>query len=356
MRGAFALIALLSVFWSCQGYSALKVEQLKSTIDAKKAEEFATPLIVGSPANVARRINNSLQYTQLGLIDGAYKTSPFENQDPETGTTGLGYAVLGQTPQYLSLELRSEYMGAHPSYNNQPVVFDLQSGDRIELADLLTPSGMARFDKRMLRERLAAIDAFVKVPNKRFSEGDQDGHEDAETQRSLYRECRAKMVSGQIRRNEFYLADGKLTALQGCDFPHVVQALDDLMDLPHSETFAALDHDLTPYGHCLLIAHGTQCGLRAASGIHEGLYVGTMAGKLPISLMVFGDGGPFYFYDRYKEHIPLTLSRLGAGHIVLLFSHENQSSEKFDLTVAADGSLSGGWSRGGAEPVPVVLH
>lgn len=358
MRGAFALIALLSVFWSCLGYSALKVEQLKSTVDAQKADDFAIPLIVGTPANIARRINNALQYSQLGLIDGAFKESPFENQDPDNGTTGLGYEVLGQTPQYLSLLLSSYYMGAYSSADTHPVVFDLHSGDQIELSDLLTPAGMARVDKRMLRSRLAQIDAFLKVPNTRLTAEGQDGQKDAEIQRRLYLECRAKMVDDKLKRNEFYLAHGKLTLLQGCDFPHVVLALDDLVELPYSETFTSLDRDLTPYGHCLLITRSSRCGLRTASGIHEGLYVGMLDGKWPISLMVLGEGKPFYVDDRYKQRIPLTLSRPGAGHIVLSSSSgiEGGEEERFDLTVAADGSLSGSWRRRDKEPVPVILH
>ena len=357
MRGAFALIALLSVFWPGLVFSALKVEQLKSPIDPEKADNFAIPLIVGTPANVALRINHWLQHSQLGLIDGKYTRSPFEKQGSETGTVGLSYSVLDQTPGYLSLELRGDHMGAYSSSSSRPVVFDLQSGERIELVDLLTPAAMGRLDKRMLRARLAAIDELLGRPDMGGSSpGSDDGHEDSQTQRQAYRECRVGMIRGELTRNDFYLAGGKLTLLQGCEFPHVIQALDDLMDLPYSETYAELAPDLTPYGRCLLLSHTPGCDLRATTGLHEGLYVGELGDKLPISLMIFGDGQPFYFYNRYKLHIPLTLTRMGAGHILLRLDPDDGESEVFDLRVAAHGSLSGSWTQGGREKLPVTLH
>jgi len=357
MRGAFALIALLSIFWPGLVFSALKVEQLKSRLYPEKADDFATPLIVGTPANVALRINNWLQHSQLGLVDGKYTRSPFEKQDPETGTVGLEYSVLDQTLGYLSLELRGDHMGAYPSSSSRPVVFDLQSGDRIELADLLTPVAMARLDKRMLRARLAAIDELLERPDMAGSSpGSDDGREDSEIQRSSYRECRVRMIRGELTRNDFYLAGGKLTLLQGCEFPHVIQALDDLMDLPYSETYTELAPDLTSYGRCLLLSHQPDCDLRATTGLHDGLYVGELGDKLPISLMIFGDGQPFYFYNRDKQHIPLTLTRMGAGHILLRLDPDDGGSEVFDLRVAADGSLSGNWTQGEHEKLPVTLH
>jgi len=361
--GAFALMLPIASF------ARLGVEQLKSPGDPKEAEAYKVPLIVGEPTDVADRINLVLQNDLLGIIAGHYKKSPFEQENGNTGTTSLDYSVLDQTPTTLSLEIVGEYMGAYPSTGRRRYVFDLNTGRPVQLGDLFSSEGMARFSKRVIRERVAMIERAIAHPDSmRVNEKSSGEVSDLELQRQQYEECSDGLAKDGLAYDSFVLADGKLKVLRECSFPHVIQALDDIGEMEHAETYAALSHDLNSYGRCLLIDKKTNCR-PASNDLHAGVYRGKLDGRTSITLMMVADYSssysPFYFYDRYGTPIGLVLSRPGLGKVRL--EHRDDAAPKdaegksplleaFDLTLVADGSLTGQWTQLGKPPMSIVLR
>ncbi|TCV96404.1 hypothetical protein EC912_102755 [Luteibacter rhizovicinus] len=363
------LIGALALMLPIASHAQLRVEQLKSPVDPKEAETYKVPLIVGTPSDVADRINLWLQYEQLDVIAGHYKKSPFEHEDGNSGTTSLDYSVLDQTPNTLSLEIGGEYMGAYPSSGHVRYVFDLNTGRPVRIGDLFSPEGMARFSKRVTRERIATINETIAQPDPtRTNEKDPEATDDLKMQREQYEECSQSLAQSGLDYDALVLADGHVKVLRGCGFPHVIQALDDIGEMEHSETYAALSHDLSSYGRCLLIDKKTDCKL-PSNNVHAGVYRGKLGGRTPITLMLVSNYSngytSFYFYDRYGTPIGLELTQPSPGKVRLERRDDAAAKdaegnapvlETFDLTLGADGGLTGQWIQQGKPPMAVTLH
>ena len=355
--------ALFFLLWPLAVSAQLHVETLQSPDAAIDTRTFKVPKVVGTPIEVADRINLWLQYTQLEVIPGHYKKSPFDNVGQEdSGTTRLDYEVTTQTPNLLSFNLSGEYMGAYPSGSRSTVNFDLASGRPIVVEDLFTPLGFSRFSKRAIVARLKTIDDFVTALGR---SGGSDGGLDAdekESQRRQYQECRAGYIASGPRHDQLVLAQDHLTVSSDCGFPHVIQALDDLGSIEHSQTYVAMDRDLNPYGHCLLVERRTDCKIPLQK-LHVGVYRGSIAAHYPITLLVTDNGyslQALYFYDRIGNPMSLTTTAPGPNHARMELpapgSQKSAAAEVFELVIQGDGSLQGTWAQPGKSPLPVTLR
>jgi hypothetical protein len=104
------------------------------------------------------------------------------------------------------------------------------------------------------------------------------------------------------------------------EFPHVIQALDDLGPLSHNETYSTRSPDLSAYGRCLLLTGDD-----------------------------LGDDNAVCFYDRHRIPIPLAVKPSQPNHLVLERRADTPGrkavTETFDLAIAVDGMLSGQWMQ-----------
>lgn len=355
--------SLLFLLWPLAVCAQLHVETLQSRDAAIDAETFRVPKVVGTPIEVADRINLWLQYTQLEVIAGHYKKSPFDNVGKkDSGTTSLDYGVMTQMPNLLSFNLSGEYMGAYPSSNRSTVNFDLASGRPILLEDLFTPLGFSRFSKRAIVARLKTIDDFVTALGRPGGSNDGVDADDKESQRSEYQECRARYIASGPRHDELVLAEDHLAVSSECGFPHVIQGLDELGSIEHSETYVAMDQDLNPYGHCLLVERRTDCKIPLQK-LHAGVYRGSIAARYPITLLVMDRDAyleTLYFYDRVGTPMSLTTTTPSPNHVRMVLpapgSQNSAVAEVFELVIQDDGSLQGTWTQSGKPPLSVTLR
>jgi hypothetical protein len=136
------------------------------------------------------------------------------------------------------------------------------------------------------------------------------------------------------------------------EFPHVIQALDDLGPLSHNETYSTRSPDLSAYGHCLLIEQSKNC-VAGSGKAHHGVYQGLLDNKRPITWLLtgddLGDDNAVCFYDRHRIPIPLAVKPSQPNHLVLERRADTLGrkavTETFDLAIAVDGMLSGQWMQ-----------
>lgn len=142
-----------------------------------EATRFQVPQVrLPNPA-VARRINRQLLRVALDNWDGIDSTASPQRQlyqaarvccyDPETrqwaaaggGLTGSEYAVLLNQGELLSLSLTQQYTGAHHVYSTQFFTFDLRTGRRLVLRDVVadTPEQLTRRLRGAARRRFQDI-------------------------------------------------------------------------------------------------------------------------------------------------------------------------------------------------------
>ena len=359
MKWTALISSLLCLLLPAVSQAQLRVKTLPQPPVSKAARNgFKIPLIIGTPAPIAERINLWIQYMQLGIVAGSGSDSPMEYGKDEGGTTSLDYDVAAQTSNLLTLDLSGEYMGAYPSTGRSTATFDLGSGRPVKIDDLFSPLGLRRFAKRVVRDRAKTIHAYLATLSTP-RDGDPD---DIASSREQYQQCIGYMVGGDTGLGDLQLSSDALAVTADCGFPHVIAALDNVGPMTFNQSYAALKPDLSAYGQCLLVERRLDCR-PATDKPHIGVYQGFVGAHVPITLIITGQdmaapSEAVYFYDRIRKPIALTLSTPQAGHMTLERTADAKTqveSESFQLTIAPNGNLQGQWSQPGKSPLPVTL-
>lgn len=360
MKWTALISSVLCLLLPAVSQAQLRVETLPlPPVSKASRNQFKIPLIVGTPAAIADRINEWIQYTQLGIIAGSGSQAHVEYATGEGGTTSFDYDVAAQTSNLLGLDLTEEYMGAYPSTGRSTVTFDLGSGRPIKIDDLFTPLGLRRFAKRVVRDRAKTIHAYLATLSSP-QDGDPD---DIASMREQYQQCIGYMVDGDTDLGDLQLSSDALAVTADCGFPHVIAALDNVGPMTFSQSYAALKPDLSVYGKCLLLERRLDCR-PATDKPHIGVYQGFVGARVPITVIITGqymaaDSEAVYFYDRIRQPIALSLSTSEPGHVTLQHAADAKAQvgpESFQLAIAPNGNLQGQWSQPGKPPLPVTLN
>jgi hypothetical protein len=317
----------------------------------KNADDYHVPVVSGVAPEVADKINLYIQYSLLDLVPGHYRQPLISDDEASSGTTALSYAVVRADSQVLTIEVFGEYMGAHPSTGRTWMSFDAHDGHVIEVADVLTPTGIAKAQARANKALVVQIDKNAAHPDPiRLAPGSED---DLKTQREFYQRCRGDIPNNNW--NTTFRIESTLVVSRGCAFPHMVQALDDVGDVEWKASYASLERDLTTYARCLLLERRDDCR-RTTVTPAEGVWHGAI-GKGAVVTFFGAETGPVYFYDRIGTPISLVVVKAEAAHWVLArMDGAGKPLETFDLVPAEGGGFSGVWTQRGKAGVAVVLH
>ncbi|MGI4759569.1 MAG: hypothetical protein ACRYF0_02595 [Janthinobacterium lividum] len=232
-----------------------------TTVTDLPAARFEVPQVVLADALVSRRINTSL--TQLLLTDfledsssspvphsrAPRSSSPEHNTrlltaaqaieraaaeyeaNGQVGVFGTSFEVLYNQHNALSLALTTEYSGAYPWSATRHATFDLRTGRRLALADLLA-------DTLALRQRWhARINSRLAAYQKEIA---QDYKNDVDSWATVRDYTGWSDTLRQVRParrpalREFALTKRGLVLYTGFEFPHVALALAP----PHGYLFA----------------------------------------------------------------------------------------------------------------------
>ena len=223
-----------------------------TTVTDLPAARFEVPQVVLADAAASRRLNNSL--TQLLLTDFLEDSSsspvprsraprsnfPERNThlftaaqaieraaaeyeaNGQVGVFGTSFEVLYNQGNALSLALTTEYSGAYPSSATRHATFDLRTGRRLALADLLadTLALRQRWHAR-INSRLAAYQKEIAHDYK----NDADAWATVRDYTGWSDSLRQVRPARRPSLREFALTRRGLVLYTGFEFPHVAQAL-----------------------------------------------------------------------------------------------------------------------------------
>lgn len=341
----------LGLLMPLAGMAQVRVNDLVFPAGTKHADDYHVPVVSGVAPEVAAKINLYIQYSLLDLVPGHYRQPLISDDEASSGTTALSYTVARADSQVLTIDVLGEYMGAHPSNGRTWMSFDVHDGHVIEVADVLTPTGIAQAQVNANKALVAQIEKNAAHPDPvRLAPGSED---DLKTQREFYRQCRSDIPNNNW--NTTFRIESTLVVSRGCAFPHMVQALDDVGDVEWKASYASLERYLTTYAHCLLLERRDDCH-RAKITPTEGVWHGAI-GKGAVITFFGAETGPVYFYDRIGTAIPLVVIKAEAAHWVLARTDgAGKPLETFDLTSSEGGGFSGVWTQRGKAGVAVVLH
>lgn len=327
---------------------------------------YRFPKLVGT-GDAVKRINTYLHTMELKTRPDSFKSSPFENIWPQEGeiwgVTRLDYHVDGYGPGFLAVTIESDTGGAFTSTQSTSHLFDLASGQPIILEQLLSESGLQNLHAQLRQQRSQRITDFLSgetITNGRDGRAvslDSSNPEIAELQRSTYEQCRQTRLGRSIDEERIHWGSQHMTmSIRGCMLPYM-RDLDELGDFENSIAYTALENDLTPYGHCLLIKDGANCkrppDIRAG-----GVYQGSLNGSIPITLILSHKSRNPLSSALYRgaeaEYTPLAGDASAPEYRQVYES--SYPPAHFELRLEKGGELTGTWQQQGDQALPVRLR
>lgn len=341
----------LGLFSPLVAIAQVHVDTLKFPAGTAYAEHYDVPVISGVGADVAAKINLTIQYSLLRQVPGHYHQPIFTEEDQAGGMTNLIFTVVRADSQVLTIDFEVSSMGAHPYVDHTWMSFDLHDGQFIVPEDILTAQGVKRGRQAATKSLLSAIKSIVAHPNPaRTAPGTED---DLQTQQEAYERCTGELSDSD--GNTTFEIGPALTVARGCFFPHMIVALDDVGEVTWKASYESLAPYMTPYGHCLLIERGADCR-RATVAPTVGTWRGTVGKGSAIAMIGFTSGAS-YLYERIGTPIVLENAKAPPGHWVLRHKDEHGAIvETFDLAPADSGGFTGTWTQAGKPGLPVVLQ
>jgi hypothetical protein len=127
--------------------------------DGWPTQDVTMPYVHGGAPGVADRINAALYFAILGEPPPATRGSDLPLADPDPALPdSVEFRVLRNDSRLLSFAFETSACGGRCLTYTQRVHFDSRTGDRVELADLLTPQGVALARITQAKAALAAYD------------------------------------------------------------------------------------------------------------------------------------------------------------------------------------------------------
>lgn len=356
MKGSLSGVALmlLSVGASATQLQISNIDYLypDSTITQYRLPWFSSP---DNPI-AAKRINDHLFSTFIFHLPGKDPQATL-NQLAKTehgleGIETLDYHVQYMGKNILAIDILGEWCGAYCEAYTEPVVFDLSTGYRVTLEQIITNNGMDTLATKVRKDISDKISTFVSQQKALPAEKQRDEDGVIMDYEAFYAECLARTKNPDFTdyTDRYSLNEKNITFLNGRCSNHANQALDDLGDFQTPLPVSSLNEMLTPYGKTLLTNEPRQ---RTAPlpGLSDRVLYGTLGKNTRIVLNVscqrsYIQGA--YFYEKYGAAIGLSgkCSPENTQHYELTTSSNEAPAEKIVLDLK-EGRYQGNWQSGG---------
>lgn len=259
------------------------------------SKEVSFPIITSdSRPEVAARIN---QYLQRNYFDTTFTKTTVRKRiadqisNPEANGHYQGWnniSIIGkyQNDRYLKLNLQSSYTGAYYSEGEETYLFDIKTGDRLEVPSFFSINGFYDFlNENWLDE------CFEQV---------KDAHECETGERQLEGECYTSCFDFE----QFYIRNDSLVLITNDCYPHILQNCNPV----HEKAFslASISPYLSDYGRYLLLGEPTD-----KSYAKSWFLSGKLDGKYRIRMALEQDEHDasklhgYYFYEKFRKKIRL---------------------------------------------------
>lgn len=300
----------------------------------------------------AKRINDYLFTSLLNQLPG---------KDPQAtlnllaktgldGTASLDYTVDYHRDNLLTINVLAEGCGAYCESYNLPMSFDLTSGAKISLQDVLKTEALVRMNNRIRNNIRTQINRFV-AQQKALPMAEQRVEDDEVVDyEAFYANCYA-LDSHEIKYTDRFTIDkNRLVFLNERCSNHASRALDELGDFTSAIPVTAVKGSLTPYGKSLLLTEA-QLGATPAPALSDKLLYGTLGKSMRIVLNVKCNGDYIhgnYYYEKFGTPIELSgkCSADNSQHYELTTSSQDVAKETFTLDLTG-GHYQGVWTSNG---------
>ena len=369
MRPASCVLNAAVAIACLAGFSAhaasVGVEQLRADASGSgisHAADPGMPWVRSADINLVRRINGVMYIEQFETLPPARKPADIKalmQPAAKLGTAGKitpqKYTVRRNDEAVLVLDIALESCGAYCEEFWARYAFDLRTGRRLLLADLLTPAGTTAVGKLLEIQRLAALKTAALEKRKAAkSAADAQARQGYEAAATLYEDCAAQAGAPDLARFSWQLDTGGIAFFKERCSNHAMRALDDLGDYQQILATDALRPHLTPYGKALLM-HEKTVPLPTERNMAGQLLQGKLNGRIPVSMMMglprkTGEAAlpTVYFHDQYRKPINLVSAVQKNGpnlavNITMTESASTDNPQPYFEAAMLPGRISGRW-------------
>ena len=308
-----SFLFLLLLFWSANAIAQFTIKDVK---DSSDTGAYVFPLLQSAQQpEVAKKINLSLQMSELGLTVGPSTKNPLANLKNEGD---YSYTILCNTPRVFSLGIATGHHGAGSHYQFRNYSFDAKTGNAIDQQLLFNTSGQAKVKHVLYKAWKESIKA--NLNDATFSED--------------YKTCLAEAEKiAELPIDRMAVAEKTVDFWGGSCLDGSSWMMDKTLG-PHRIPYEQLLAMLTPYGLSLFIGYPDSSG-----ALQQALLKGKIDGKYDITL-TFTQSNPsgsikgIIVYDRFNS--PLPLSGTVTGNKVL-FHEMDANTPVSDIECTWDG-------------------
>lgn len=301
----FAFLTILLAHSSFSQNSEVKVMDLKPAFNDNKFPEVLIP----TNLKAQNKINTFLQLKHLEHLPKIFKTNPYEklqiDKNSEMYRTTFHNWSVNKTPKkILSIIIEAEFTMAYSEGYTIYENFDIQTGNKITVNNLLSKEGNLKLSK-ILNDTIN-LEIKNHLENlKQKNPANSDEKESIDMQTEIYQTC---LENNQVYEIEFYnftFTNEKITFFRNRCSNHADWAFDELDTFEISFTYKEIEKYLSDYGKSLCFTGSKET---KSTSIDGKMFKGKIDGKYPITAVIKeisseNQAQIFYWYDKYNTPI-----------------------------------------------------
>ena len=183
------------------------------------------PIIVAGSKDISAKINSAIKEVVFFEEDSIGIKQALKNRIEE-GIIYMEYKVVLNQDGILSLTISSQFYGAYISTWDTHFNFDLKTGEKIEIDDIVIDRDA--LSKIVLVDKRKALEDYKKEQDRFFKRNDLDSS-DFEFNIERANECMSS-----VNLDKFLLTKDHLEIFDDCDFPHAVRSQSPYYTLAYS--------------------------------------------------------------------------------------------------------------------------
>ena len=323
----------------------VKVVNLKPLFKENKFPEVQ----IKDNLKVQNKINTFLQLEHLEHLPNIFKKNPYEklkiDEDSNMYRTYFyNWSVNNSPKNILSLLIDAEFTGAYSegfySYNN----FDLRTGNKITINNILTKEGKNSLENVINEKVTLEIKKFIKEI-KKITPEDTETKEIIAEQIPMYEDCLTNSKTYSMEYYNFTFLKDSIKFSRGRCSNHAMRALDDLDTFEINLSYKEMEKYLSPYGKSLCLENSKETNSISVEGK---MFKGKINNKYPITAIIqeiSSDNSTqiTYWYDKYN--LPIIWSGKFENNQFHLIE-ENEANQKIIVDIIyTENKIEGFWKN-----------
>lgn len=253
MKGFLAGITALLLSSSVLA-AQVKISEISYNYPKSKESQYRLPwLIIKSNPDAARRINDTIFTRFVPHLPGKDPQATLNRM--AKGKMGqiasLDFSVVNKSERILTLDIFSEACGRYCESRDAVMSFDLVTGTRISLGDIIMPDALETLNELVRSDIRRQITTFIDQHKSHAGDEPNDDSDGYIDYADFYASCLDRTTRGKEYAQGLTLSKGKLVFHNGRCSNHAERALDELGDFTSKIPAADIASHLTPYGKSL---------------------------------------------------------------------------------------------------------